>query len=211
MKRSLFSNFVLLGLILAVGAVGCKHKAKTGVTLIPGLKTPTVVATETDLTKPIERDSTKPLVGIENPDGVGKPLKPDTELGNISDINGMIPDAAKFKANTAYFDYDRAVVKTTERVKIEEVAVYLKGALDHKLMVDGHCDERGTEEYNRALGERRALALREYLVKLGISGDRIFTRTYGEDRPALEGHDEGAWSKNRRGEFILLKPKPTAN
>ena len=59
--------------------------------------------------------------------------------------------------------------------------------------------------------ERRALALREYLTKLGVAGDRIFTRTYGEDRSAVEGHDEAAWSKNRRGEFILLKPKPVAN
>jgi peptidoglycan-associated lipoprotein len=102
-------------------------------------------------------------------------------------------------------------VKSSEFVKVQEVAAYLKGALDNKLMIDGHCDERGTEEYNRALGEKRALALREYLLKLGIAGDRVYTRTYGEDRPALEGHDEAAWSKNRRGEFILLKPKPSAN
>ena len=87
------------------------------------------------------------------------------------------------------------------------LADYLKGAPTDALLVEGHCDERGTEEYNRSLGERRALALREYLINSGIASDRIITRSYGEDRPAVQGHDETAWSKNRRGEFILLKPK----
>ena len=77
---------------------------------------------------------------------------------------------------------------------------------DNKLLIEGHCDERGTEEYNRALGERRALAAREYLNSLGIKGERVRTVSYGEDRPSVDGHDESAWSKNRRAEFILLKP-----
>jgi peptidoglycan-associated lipoprotein len=76
-----------------------------------------------------------------------------------------------------------------------------------KLLIEGHCDERGTEEYNRALGERRALALREALAKAGVSPDRIRTISYGKDRPVNPGHDESAWAQNRRGEFILLHPK----
>jgi peptidoglycan-associated lipoprotein len=72
--------------------------------------------------------------------------------------------------------------------------------------VEGHCDERGTEEYNRALGERRALAVRDYLMNLGIDGDRIFTISYGEDLPAADGHDENAYRLNRRAEFVLLRP-----
>ena len=207
MKRSLVFNFVLLGLVLAIGATGCKgRRPAPGVIALPGQKKEVVDTGGVD-TKP---EVIKPIIpGTENPINE-KPIK-DTDLPPGEGLLGMIADKDKFKANTAYFDYDRAVVKPTERVKIEEVAVYLKGVLDHKLMIDGHCDERGTEEYNRALGERRALALREYLIKLGITGDRIYTRTFGEDRPALEGHDEAAWSKNRRGEFILLKPKPSAN
>ena len=72
------------------------------------------------------------------------------------------------------------------------------------VLVEGNCDERGTEEYNRSLGERRALAGREYLIKLGIDADRVDTITYGEDRPADPGHNEAAWAKNRRDDFVVL-------
>ena len=204
MKRSLIFNLVLSGLVLAVGTTGCKHRP-TVVTLLHDKKA----------LPPVEPPNPEPPL---DPNGSGKKFPPEDlnvkpgkppgdDLSNIDLINGMIPDAAKFKANTVYFEFDRHVVRPTEKVKIEEVALYLKGASDHKLLIDGHCDERGTEEYNRALGERRALALREYLTKLGIAGDRVYTRTYGEDRAAVEGHDEAAWSKNRRGEFILCHPK----
>jgi peptidoglycan-associated lipoprotein len=88
------------------------------------------------------------------------------------------------------------------------VAKHLKGKPTDLLLIEGHCDERGTEEYNRSLGERRALALRDALGKLGVSGDRIRTLSFGEDKPADAGHNEAAWTKNRRGEFILLVPKP---
>ena len=210
MKRSFVFNSILLGLVLAIGTVGCKHKPAPGVTMLNGSKNSK--PTEPDVT---DRTPAVPDKGrtVETPETGGvKPGKPlGDDLSNIILVEGMVPNPDKFKANTAYFDYDRHVVRPSERVKIEEVAAYLKGALDNKLMIDGHCDERGTEEYNRSLGERRALALREYLMKLGVGGDRVFTRTYGEDRPAVEGHDEAAWSKNRRGEFILLTPKPSAN
>jgi peptidoglycan-associated lipoprotein len=119
----------------------------------------------------------------------------------------MDEDREAFRLNTVYFDFDRSTVKPSERSKIEPVADYLRGHAENKLQIEGHCDERGTEEYNRSLGERRALALREYLVNLGISADRIKTISFGEDRPADPAHDESAWSKNRRGEFVLLKPR----
>ena len=83
----------------------------------------------------------------------------------------------------------------------------MKTALPNKLLIEGHCDERGTEEYNRSLGERRALAVREYLVRLGIQASRIRTISYGFDRPVDNGHNEAAWSKNRRDEFIVLMPR----
>ena len=91
---------------------------------------------------------------------------------------------------------------------MQEVANRFKnedGATD--LLIEGHCDERGTEEYNRSLGECRALALRELLVAAGISPDRVHTVSFGKDKPADTGHSESAWGKNRRGEFILVLPK----
>jgi peptidoglycan-associated lipoprotein len=83
----------------------------------------------------------------------------------------------------------------------------LKSDAPVKLLVEGHCDERGTEEYNRSLGERRALALREELARMGIDPSRIRTVSFGEDKPFAQGHDESAWRQNRRGEFVLYHPK----
>jgi peptidoglycan-associated lipoprotein len=134
-------------------------------------------------------------------------------MGNIEqtgarDITGRPQDREKYRAQTVYFDFDRSNVKASEAHKVEEVANRFKqenAATD--LLIEGHCDERGTEGYNQALGERRALAIREMLVSLGVTADRIHTVSFGKDKPAETGHNEAAWSKNRRGEFILVLPK----
>jgi peptidoglycan-associated lipoprotein len=107
---------------------------------------------------------------------------------------------------TVYFDYDSAVIKTSEKKKLAAVAAALKGN-SKKLVVEGHCDERGTEEYNRALGERRARAAQAELVSLGIDASRISTISYGKDKPVDLGHDASAWGKNRRCEFVLIDNK----
>jgi peptidoglycan-associated lipoprotein len=104
-----------------------------------------------------------------------------------------------------YFDYDSAAIRAGDRGTIEEIAKWAKDNTDKKLVVAGHCDERGTLEYNRALGQRRASAAREYLVKLGVSAKQVATISYGEEQPADSGHSEDAWSKNRRDEFLILK------
>ena len=99
-------------------------------------------------------------------------------------------------------------MKASEASKVEEVANRFKAEdPGTDLLVEGHCDERGTEEYNRSLGERRALAVRELLVTAGVPADRIHTVSFGKDKPADPEHNEAAWSKNRRGEFILVLPK----
>ena len=101
------------------------------------------------------------------------------------------------------FDYDSARVRPSEVSKIDAVAAYLKSN-PGKLVIEGHCDERGTAEYNRALGERRALAARGELINLGIDASRISTISYGKDRPAEMAHDEAGWGKNRRCEFVVV-------
>ncbi|MBK9139544.1 MAG: OmpA family protein [Verrucomicrobia bacterium] len=118
----------------------------------------------------------------------------------------MVPDTNYFAAQTVYFDFDSSLVKASEQGKAQSVGNEMKAKPQAKLMIDGHCDERGTEEYNRALGQRRAAALREFLIRYGLSPDQIYTRSFGEDRPVDPGHNEEAWRKNRRGEFILLLP-----
>jgi peptidoglycan-associated lipoprotein len=102
-----------------------------------------------------------------------------------------------------HFDYDSARIRPSEMPKLEAVAVRLKSNPE-KLVVEGHCDERGTAEYNRALGERRAIAARESLVNLGIDPNRITTVSYGEDRPAVMGADDTVHSQNRRCEFVVV-------
>jgi peptidoglycan-associated lipoprotein len=137
--------------------------------------------------------------GVTNPDGAnGQPSR--------EEIEGMLANREHFKANIVYFDYDKSVVKADSKANIQAVAAYLKAHSDNKVAIEGHCDERGTEEYNRSLGEKRALSARDALIALSIGADRVVTRSFGEDKPAELGHDEAAWSKNRRGEFILLTP-----
>ena len=115
-----------------------------------------------------------------------------------------------FKQQTVYFEFDRSNVKPAELPKIQSVASHLKDQPTFKVLIEGHCDERGTPEYNRSLGERRALSVREALINLGITGDQIQTISYGEDKPVDLGHDDTAWARNRRGEFVLMKPKSGA-
>ena len=104
-----------------------------------------------------------------------------------------------------YFGFDSTVVPQGELGKIETVAQHLTEKTDRVVVVEGNCDERGSSEYNMALGENRAIIIRNYLVQNGISADRIQTRSYGAEKPAVDGHDESAWSKNRRGEFAIFQ------
>lgn len=107
--------------------------------------------------------------------------------------------------DTVLFAYDSAQVDDTERAKVEAVAEYLKANASSMVTLEGHCDERGSNEYNMSLGERRALAVRAYLMSLGIDGARIQTKSLGEEQPKDAGHDENAWNVNRRVEFVVVK------
>lgn len=100
-----------------------------------------------------------------------------------------------------YFDYDTAILTRESREVLVRVAEFLARNAAVNLTVSGHCDERGTSEYNIALGDERARAARDYLVRLGVDGDRIRTLSWGEERPAVEGDDEAAWARNRRAEW----------
>ncbi len=102
-----------------------------------------------------------------------------------------------------FFDTDRSEIKPQARSTIEALAGWMNEHPGVALTIEGHCDERGTREYNLALGERRANAVRDYLVALGISGNRVGTISYGKERPAVPGSSESAWAQNRRGMFIV--------
>ena len=197
MKPMKLTSLLVLALALTFAAAGCKHKP-VGVTPLPGQQAARV---GTEGPRPLPPgDTVKPDEGVKSgPCGLA--------TAGLDEFEGMIADRAALAAQTVHFDYDSAVVKSGEKPKVEAVAAALKSDAPAKLLIEGHCDERGTEEYNRALGERRALALREALAKLGVDPNRIRTISYGKDRPVDPGHIEAAWSKNRRGEFVLLHPK----
>lgn len=103
------------------------------------------------------------------------------------------------------FAYDSSTVDGSENSKIDQVASYMSSNSGAQIVVEGNCDERGSNEYNLALGERRALAVRAALVGKGADGSRIQTKSLGEEQPVAQGHDEAAWSQNRRAEFVLVQ------
>ena len=111
--------------------------------------------------------------------------------------------AGQFEA--VRFDYDSPQLNPSEQGKIDAVVAYLQSNPTHGVIVEGHCDERGSNEYNLALGERRSLAVRAAMISAGIDGARVQTRSYGEERAVAFGHDESAWRLNRRAEFVFTQ------
>ena len=135
---------------------------------------------------------------------------------SASNQEGLIGDASEGKFEDlytrctdvefapVYFGFDSTVVPQGELGKIDAVAQHLTAKPERVVVVEGNCDERGSHEYNMSLGENRAIIIRNYLVQNGIAADRIQTRSYGAEKPAVDGHDESAWAKNRRGEFAIF-------
>jgi peptidoglycan-associated lipoprotein len=103
-----------------------------------------------------------------------------------------------------HFDFDKYDVRSVDEAVLKENAVFLKNNPKMKIQIEGHCDERGTVEYNLALGERRANNTKKYLVFLGIPSERISTISYGKERPLDKGHHEEAWARNRRAHIVVL-------
>ena len=110
------------------------------------------------------------------------------------------PEDSKILQNI-YFDFDKSNIRMESQSVLENISEWLNQNSLKQLLIEGHCDERGTNEYNLALGERRSLGVRRYLVGLGISPDRLHTISYGEEKPADPGHNEDSWAENRRAEF----------
>jgi peptidoglycan-associated lipoprotein len=188
MKMMKLTYLLTFAVATTLAVTGCRNHRPVGVTTLHG--TPTGNPSDnTDL-------NTKPYSGQNEPIAAAP-----RDL-----FEGMVKDPNALAAYTAHFAYDSAAVRKSERPNIEAVASALKADTSAKLLIEGNCDERGTEEYNRALGERRAQALRQALAKAGINPMRIRTISYGKDKPVDPDHNEAAWAKNRRGDFVLLHP-----
>lgn len=114
--------------------------------------------------------------------------------------------AAEARFETVYFDFDKSDLRQDARdVLSKNAETALKALAGAKIKIEGHCDERGSAEYNMALGERRAKSVQTYLTTLGVKGDTLSIISYGKEKPAVMGSDEAAWAKNRRAEFVIVK------
>jgi peptidoglycan-associated lipoprotein len=144
----------------------------------------------------------KPSADMYGSDNMyGDPLMGDVALND--DNLGLPMDGDRSLFEPVMFAYDSSQVNPEEVGKVEAVANYLNKGKAQGVIVEGHGDERGSREYNLALGERRALAIRDYLITLGVDPSVIQTKSLGEEMPSSMGHDEGAWRQNRRGIFAI--------
>ena len=116
---------------------------------------------------------------------------------SLDELNSTAP------LDAVFFDLDRAELTSQAQTTLQRDAEWLREWPTTRVTVEGHCDERGTNEYNLALGERRAAAVRDYLVSLGIPANRVATASRGEESPVCTDSHEGCWSRNRRGQFVV--------
>ena len=123
----------------------------------------------------------------------------------IMETESIKDEIAKFSMQNIHFDYDDYKIKAEDIPYLETLAQWMEKHPNYKLTVEGHCDERGSDLYNLALGEKRANSTKDFLVSLGVDAARIDCISYGEEKPLDPGHNEAAWAKNRRCHFVITK------
>ncbi len=209
MKRRMLITFCLLiavaggwSLVDEIGAVGLNPKIERP-WLCPTqlyLKADLAEINHPDLFKWrfAKKEMPKPEPPVTPPPTPEPPKEPEVREPHPPVIEPM-------PQKTIYFDYDKSLLKPAAKSAIQENVQFLKANPKTIAIIEGHCDERGTNEYNLALGERRAEAVKNYMIELGISATRISTKSWGEEKPAVQGHTEAAWSKNRRAEMFYSK------
>jgi peptidoglycan-associated lipoprotein len=184
MKKCMrITKTVLAGLMVLAVAAGCSSKTKPAPEAAAVAPPPAAVAT-TDLGQ-------KPAaLGVDSQPVQSGPVADLQEVAGLSRI---------------HFAYNEFTLDEPGRVTLEQNAVYLRKNAGLKIVIEGHCDERGSDEYNLALGERRAIAARNYLVSLGIAAERLTAISYGEEQPLVKAANEEAWAQNRRAEFKVAR------
>jgi peptidoglycan-associated lipoprotein len=190
MKRHAKVMLVLV-LLMTVVVAACKGKAKPPVAR--PMPPPSSQVNEAPPPAPPE-----PPRPVSEPVPVPAMPEPDSITNtSIDDLNRNSP------LSPLFFELDSSDVSADGQKVLQGNAAVLKKYPTMQITIEGHCDERGTAEYNLALGERRALAAKNYMVSLGIPADKIKTVSYGKEFPFDAGHDDGAWSKNRRAHFVI--------
>lgn len=134
-----------------------------------------------------------------------EPVETPPAVAPVSESELEAQAKAAGALHTIYFAFDKYNLEPASTAKLDRTAQWLSQNPNVNIAIEGNCDERGTNEYNLALGERRADAAKRYLVNLGVAEGRVSTVSYGEEKPADPGHDEAAWAKNRRDEFKIAQ------
>ena len=199
MSKSFKSFAVTLALLAAIVVPACQKKAKPVVAPTTSVAPSTVPDVPLTVTTATAQTVTEPQDFVApKTDTVATEVLPNDigELNRVAQSRGYIADA--------FFEYNDASLSADAQTALTNSATWLKKNSEYNLLIEGHCDERGTEQYNLALGDRRANQAKEYLVTLGVDASRIRTVSYGEERPFDPGHDESAWSKNRRDHLVLV-------
>ena len=180
-------SLLCMCLLLLVGAAACGKGAPPVARPLPPAPPPPSTTTPTPEPPAPMREPMPP-----------QPLATDDVAGrSLDDLNKDSPLRAIF------FDYDSSEINETSRATLQANAAVLKKYPSWVITIEGHCDERGTAEYNLALGERRAVAARTYLISLGLDAGRLRTVSYGSEFPFDPAHQESAWSRNRRAHFVI--------
>lgn len=194
--RILFTVGVLVGSLALLGCPKRPEVASAGPGAVgPGAGAPGAPdAPGAPGVRPGETPVTRPAPPTESPVRPS-PAAPGAPGGPAA----AVPAASPLK--DVFFDFDMSNIRDDQKAALNDNVAWVKANSRVKMTVEGHCDERGTAEYNLGLGERRAKAVKDYLVAAGIAADRIATISYGKERPFVLGHDESAWKWNRRGHF----------
>ncbi len=182
MKRIFF-----LAVILALVALGCAEKKVVKPSEMPQTGTTEQMGKEGEASK--EKVTEQQMAKIESKEVPSK----------VEEVSGMFPDIR--------FDYDKYDLREDAKPVLNSVADYLIKNPSAKVLIEGHCDERGTSEYNLGLGDKRAKAAKDYLLSLGVPSSRISAISYGKEKPHCAEHAEECWAKNRRDQFVILKEK----
>jgi peptidoglycan-associated lipoprotein len=141
---------------------------------------------------------------VNNPDSLtSTDSSMNSSSSNALELKGSSDNGTAGGLTTVYFEFDSFTLDGSAKDALTANADYLKANPTVDVQIEGHCDERGGIQYNLALGERRAKSVKEFLVAMGVEKNRVSVVSYGKEKPAAFGHDEGAWSRNRRGNFVI--------
>jgi peptidoglycan-associated lipoprotein len=194
-------------LILTVAAVGCAKRPATTQAAAPP---PTGTAVTTPATPAPPATAQPPRPADRGPTTAPSRPTPPATAAPVTPGAGARPSPKEFvsvpELKDIFFDFDKYDIRPEDAKTLDANASWLKANPNQLVLIEGHCDERGTNEYNLALGERRAKAAMNYLVSQGVQASRITIISYGEERPTCTDKNEGCWSKNRRSHF-LVKPR----